>query len=238
MKKLIAILLILAVAGTYFFVNSKKADVLGSVDSEAELILFWGEGCPHCEKVKDYIKANNLDSKIKIASKEVYLDKNNQKLLTETVQKCPEIDSSRGVGVPLAFDVKNNLCLYGDTPIIEWLQAKWYNLSVSKKLKHREFHFSLGVLFRWVIFALIIYFSINYLSKNSSSTHLPHYSTTNLNILGISTEPVIIKATETFENYKKQVVNFFNEQIVDLKKQIVTKVYDDVIKSIENKPWF
>jgi len=107
---------------------------------------------------------------------------------------------------------------------------------VSKKLKHREFHFSLGVLFRWIIFALIIYFSINYLSKNSSSTHLPHYSTTNLNILGISTEPVIIKATETFENYKKQIINFFNDQIVDLKKQIVTQVYDDVIKSIENKP--
>jgi len=124
MKKIIAILLIIVAVGTYFFANSKKADVLGSVDTEADLILFWGEGCPHCEKVKDYIKANNLDSKIKIASKEVYLNQENQKLLTDTVQKCPEIDSSRGIGVPLAFDVKNNVCLYGDTSIIEWLQAK------------------------------------------------------------------------------------------------------------------
>lgn len=124
MKKLIPIFLVVAIVATFFFVNSKKTDVLGSIDSEADLILFWGEGCPHCEKVKDYIKANNLDSKIKIASKEVYLDKENQKLLTETIKKCPEISSSRDIGVPLAFDVKNVVCLSGDTPIIDWLKAR------------------------------------------------------------------------------------------------------------------
>lgn len=108
---------------------------------------------------------------------------------------------------------------------------------MSKKLKHREFHFSLGVLFRWLLFALIIFFSINYLSKNNSTIDLSSKSySTNLNVLGLSTEPVIIKATETFENYKTQAINFFNDHIIDLKKQVVTKVYDDVINSIENKP--
>lgn len=126
MKKIIPLILIVLVVGAYFYFNSRKTDVLGSKvdDASAELILFWGEGCPHCEKVKDYIKDNNLDSKVKITSKEVYYNKDNQLQLEETVKKCPEIDSSQGVGVPLAFDTKNSVCLYGDTPIIEWLGTK------------------------------------------------------------------------------------------------------------------
>jgi len=104
---------------------------------------------------------------------------------------------------------------------------------VSKKLKHREFHFSLGVLFRWLFFALIIYFSINYLSNSKSSLNTS-LNTKNLNILGINTEPVIIKAQETFEIYKKQALKFVNDQFIDIKKQVVTKVYEEVIKNLDN----
>ena len=124
MKKLIPLFLILLVIGAYFYFNSSKNNVPVLTDSEAQLILFWGEGCPHCEKVKSYIKDNNLDSKVKIVLKEVYYNKANQLQLEETVKKCPEIDSSQGIGVPLAFDTQNNKCLYGDTPIIEWLGAR------------------------------------------------------------------------------------------------------------------
>lgn len=43
-----------------------------------------------------------------------------------------------------------------------------------------------------------------------------------------------MKATETYEQYKKQVIKFVNDQIVDIKKQVVTKMYDEVIKNIDN----
>lgn len=124
MKKFIPLVIILLVAGAYFFFNSQKTPSQKFPDSEADLYLFWGVGCPHCEKVKEYISQNNIEAKVKIAYKEVYNDSNNQKILETTVQKCPEIDSSRGIGVPLAFDTKNNKCLYGDTPIIDWLKTK------------------------------------------------------------------------------------------------------------------
>ncbi len=91
-------------------------------DSEADLILFWGNGCPHCEVVKNFITDNKSDSKFKISQKEVYYNKANQKQLEDTVKLCPEVDSSKSIGVPLAFDVKNKLCLLGDTPIIQWLK--------------------------------------------------------------------------------------------------------------------
>lgn len=123
MKKLLPLILILLAVAAYFFFNSQKSSQSFS-DSEAQLIFFWGNGCPHCENVKEYIKQNNLDSKVKIAYKEVYYNQDNQKLLETTVQKCPEIDTSQGIGVPLAFDTQNSKCLYGDTPIIEWLKTK------------------------------------------------------------------------------------------------------------------
>lgn len=103
---------------------------------------------------------------------------------------------------------------------------------MSKKLKHREFHFSLGVLFRWLFFAIVIYFSINFLSGNKSSLNT-NLNTKSLNVLGINTEPVIIKATEAFENYKKQALKFANDQFIDIKKQVVTKVYEEIIKNID-----
>ena len=106
---------------------------------------------------------------------------------------------------------------------------------MSKKLKHQEFHFSLGVLFRWLIFALIVYFSINYLSGNNLTSNYSsiNYST-NLNILGVSSEPVIIKATAIFNDYKNQATDFINQQIVDIKKQVVTDIYQNILKSIDN----
>ncbi|KKQ30126.1 MAG: hypothetical protein US68_C0002G0005 [Candidatus Shapirobacteria bacterium GW2011_GWE1_38_10] len=104
---------------------------------------------------------------------------------------------------------------------------------MSKKLKHREFNFNLGVLIRWVFFALIIYFSINYLSNGKSSLNT-NFDAKNINILGISSEPVIIKATQLVEDYKQQAVDYVNSQLVDIKKQVVTKLYQEIINNIEN----
>jgi len=124
MRKFLPLILILLAVGAYFYFNSQKTVAQKFPDAEAQLILFWGDGCPHCEVVKTFIKDNNLENKVKIAYKEVYMDKNNQKLLETTIQKCPEIDSSRGIGVPLAFDTQAAKCFYGDTPIIDWLKAR------------------------------------------------------------------------------------------------------------------
>lgn len=122
MKKIITGLVILLVSfGLYQLFYPKTAAV---ADDQADLILFWGDGCPHCEKVKQYITDNKIDSRIKISFKEVYYNKSNQALLSETVKKCPEINTSQGIGVPLAYDRVNSRCLLGDQPIIDWLGAR------------------------------------------------------------------------------------------------------------------
>lgn len=124
MKKIITIVIIIAVIFGLYKLLSHNPSVAGVSDSQADLIFYWGDGCPHCEKVKEYISQNKIDSKVKISYKEVYYNKDNQAALEATVKKCPEIDTSKGIGVPLAFDTKGQKCISGDQPIIDWLTAK------------------------------------------------------------------------------------------------------------------
>lgn len=126
MKKITLLLIIVVVAISYFFFKNLTPETPTSnfTDSEADLILFWGDGCPHCQKVESYISDNKFDQKLKIAKKEIYNNPDNRQLLGETVKNCPEIDTSQGIGVPLAYSPAENKCFYGDTPIINWLSAK------------------------------------------------------------------------------------------------------------------
>lgn len=124
MKKLLTVLIILGVLfGLYKILSSNPSDTGASFDS-AELVIFWGNGCPHCETVKKFILDNKIETSIKIAYKEVYYNKSNQQLLEDTAKKCPEIDSSQGIGVPFGLVKTTGKCLYGDKPIIDWLQTK------------------------------------------------------------------------------------------------------------------
>lgn len=123
MKNIIIVILIvvgLAFAGKKLY----QVSLPDYPDTEADLVMYWGKGCPHCENVKKYVRDNNLDSKIKIAYREVYYDNGNQKKLEETVKLCPEIDVTQGIGVPLSFDPKEKKCILGDTPAIDWLKNK------------------------------------------------------------------------------------------------------------------
>lgn len=90
-----------------------------------DLVFFWGNGCPHCENVEDWLKKNNVDNKLKINYKEVYYNKDNQTDLYNTAkQYCPEIIENGGIGVPTGFDPSTKKCLQGDTPIIDFLSSK------------------------------------------------------------------------------------------------------------------
>ena len=90
----------------------------------ADLILFWGDGCPHCQNVDKYIKQNERDLKISIDRREIYYNRTNQKEMARLAQNCPEIDTKQGIGVPFAWVVAENKCLQGDTPIISLIGQK------------------------------------------------------------------------------------------------------------------
>jgi len=82
------------------------------------IVLFYGQGCPHCADVDEYIKTNNIDKKVQFIKLEVWYNKSNAALLTQIVQKCKI--SSGSVGIPFLYDGKN--CLIGETDVINFFK--------------------------------------------------------------------------------------------------------------------
>lgn len=94
---------------------------LGRLTNKPEMILFFGDTCPHCKNVEQYINDNGVKNKIKFQELEVYNNKANAELLTQIAKQCG-YDTTQGVGVPLFFDGKN--CIQGDEPIINFFKSK------------------------------------------------------------------------------------------------------------------
>jgi glutaredoxin len=107
----LVILLVIAIGG-FLLINLKKSDA-------PDMILFYGDTCPHCKKVSEYIESNNVKAKFKFQELEVYNNQNNSRLMAKKAVSCG-LDTSQGLGVPFFFDGKN--CLVGDQDIINFFQ--------------------------------------------------------------------------------------------------------------------
>jgi len=76
---------------------------------------YWGEGCPHCTNVEDFLNTWENRDKVQIDKKEVYKDQGNIDLFKSRVEYC-ELPNNQ-VGVPFLFTPEGE-CVVGDTPII------------------------------------------------------------------------------------------------------------------------
>jgi glutaredoxin len=129
MKKIIFVLIVVAVIfGLYKLLFASPKSVTPKtekiISADPDVIFYWGNNCPHCETVREFITKNDLSQKINITQKEVYENEDNQKELVAIVnQYCPDLNNG-GIGVPLAFDNQNKQCILGDTPIINFLSEK------------------------------------------------------------------------------------------------------------------
>jgi len=108
-------------------INSSNADLYKDypIYDNPDLVFYWGNGCPHCKNVEEWLDKNNADKKIKINYKEIYYsDQNRTELIDTAKQYCSEIVTDGGIGVPVGFDPLNKKCIQGDTPIIDFLEQK------------------------------------------------------------------------------------------------------------------
>jgi len=84
------------------------------------IIFYYGDGCPHCLKVEEFIKNNNLDVKIKIERKEVWHNQASAAEMTTRYQQCGL--PTDNMGVPFLWD--SGKCYTGDTNIINYFASK------------------------------------------------------------------------------------------------------------------
>lgn len=113
---LIFIGIILVLGVIFFFSKGKNNQTI----ENGGIVLFYGIGCPHCAKVEEYLKENNVESKIKFEKKEVYQNKENLNLLVEKAKKCGIKENE--VGVPFLWD--GSSCIIGDEDIIKFFEQK------------------------------------------------------------------------------------------------------------------
>lgn len=83
------------------------------------VLFYYGESCPHCRLVENYIYENNLDAKLTIISKEVYANQSNQDEIFYVAGLC-KINHNM-LGVPLIF--YNGNCFIGDVDGIKLLKS-------------------------------------------------------------------------------------------------------------------
>jgi hypothetical protein len=88
------------------------------ISTPVGIILFYGEGCPHCKIVDDFISQNKIEDKVKFTRLEVFNNKDNANVLLQKATDC-KIDQNN-VGVPFLWDGKS--CLVGDVEIINFFK--------------------------------------------------------------------------------------------------------------------
>jgi len=90
--------------------------------NQNQIILFYGDGCPHCAIVEEYIKENKIEDNISFTQKEVYYDKGNADELAEKAKICGI--PTDYIGVPLLWDGETSKCFVGDQDIIYFFNQK------------------------------------------------------------------------------------------------------------------
>lgn len=103
-------LLLLLVLPLFLAGCTKTTDLENKVSLlDNKSILFYGDTCPHCKVLEQFMDDNKISEKMIIEKKEVYQNKDNASLMMEAVVRCglPQ----KNVGVPFLWT--ENKCFVG-----------------------------------------------------------------------------------------------------------------------------
>ena len=84
------------------------------------IVLYYGDGCPHCANVEAFVKENNVEQKVQFVRKEVYNNKSNAREMASFAKKCGLPTDS--IGIPFLWT--GTQCLTGDKDIIAFFQQQ------------------------------------------------------------------------------------------------------------------
>jgi len=119
-KKIIIPTILFVICLVFSFLVLLKNQPINQQPEQSQIILFYGIGCPHCAKVEEFIKENQIEKIISFVKKEIYFNRQNAKELEEKAKIC-EIPENE-VGVPFFWDGEK--CFLGDVDIINFFKEK------------------------------------------------------------------------------------------------------------------
>lgn len=122
-KIIVYILIVLVVLGVGLFGYNKLKNKTPEAVNPSEtsgMILFYGDTCPHCKVLDEWIEENKIKEKIEFSNLEVFNNQENQKLLIDKATVCEIATDS--IGVPFLWTGSD--CVVGDEPIKLFFQEK------------------------------------------------------------------------------------------------------------------
>ncbi len=115
MKRLISILLLLMMINVAVAAQSPQVVVR----------LFWGDGCPHCEALKEFMPSLlEKYPSVKLYSNEIYKNETNRELFREVAKAC----NTEAKGVPTVF--------IGDKVIVGYNSYSDNGIKIEKAIQH------------------------------------------------------------------------------------------------------
>jgi glutaredoxin len=81
---------------------------------------YWGDGCPHCKIVAEFMETWDGKDKFKITKYEVWNNTKNAAQMNERAKACNVVRSEMGVPFLVTPEGK---CLTGDQPIINLFKS-------------------------------------------------------------------------------------------------------------------
>ena len=90
------------------------------VISDKTSVFFYGNTCPHCKDVEEWMENNTIKEKMEIIKKEVYDNNANAQELSLAAQICG-LDTNN-IAVPFLY--AENKCFIGTPDIVSYLSQK------------------------------------------------------------------------------------------------------------------
>ena len=125
-KQILAFILITAsLLGILFLVfslsNSNSGEVKSAITFKKDAIIYYyGNTCPHCAVLNDWLKENKIAQKVKFEKKEVYSNQQNSLELEAAAKECG-LDTS-AIGVPFVY--AKGKCYVGSDKAKEFFQKQ------------------------------------------------------------------------------------------------------------------
>ncbi|MCX6706011.1 MAG: hypothetical protein NTV24_02790 [Candidatus Woesebacteria bacterium] len=124
MKKItiiaVILTLIIIVGGVFLVSRGQSSNNTNNYPLPADLTYYWGNGCPHCKIVADFMSSWDKKDTVKVDKKEVWSNIANANELKARYAYCKVPQSQ--MGVPLLF-TPDGKCFSGDTEIINYFKT-------------------------------------------------------------------------------------------------------------------
>ncbi|MEK7494263.1 MAG: hypothetical protein AAB615_00125 [Patescibacteria group bacterium] len=87
----------------------------------ADIVYYYGEECPHCKVIQEFIDKNDIASKVDFIKKEVWHNKKNSQEMQKRAEACGI--AKEDIGVPFIATVENK-CFIGEPDVKKFFSEK------------------------------------------------------------------------------------------------------------------